>query len=315
MTQTNIQYDPRTASLNDLRNEKRLFNVWEGRKNLGSGAHWLTPEFIAHAATMYKYETKNPDEDTYSDTPGDGKSPYNGGTGWGSDKPLDGGGAVKYARSIIKNRLLVQNLPDVVALAELIPCPEGFEKEILMDTWMGDFMDTGYGNHDHTGQCAVILTGDAHRLIINLSPVTRLNPYECDAISVGASGHTNFKATKEGKESWYTLSRRGHNDSFYCGDNTDWNELIEQEMERAQESRERLEGMITVPGLKWSINPADKEKIADRIRSGGHSFVPAAMGTGLLLTTQRQRWGGRAPKETEDYFGISPIYTASLDCD
>jgi hypothetical protein len=311
---TNAQYDPRTASLEDLRNEKHLFNVWEGRKHLGSGAHWLTPEFIAHAATMYKHESKR-GEGTYSDTPGDGKSPFNGGTGWGSDKPLDGAGAVKYARSIIKDRLQVQNLPDVVALAELIPCPEGFEKEILADTWMDDFMGTGYGNHDYTGNYAVILTKSNFRLIINMMPVTQLNDYNSEATSVSGGGHTNFKATKEGKEGWYTLSRRGVDDSFYCGDSTDWDALIEEEMKRAQESRERLEGMITVPGLKWSINPADKEMIADRIRSGGHSFVPAAMGVGMRLSTRRSSWCGRASKATEDYFGISPIYTESLDCD
>lgn len=313
MTQTNRKYDPRTDSLDDLRAEKSLFNCWQGREHLGSGAHWLTPDFLDHACRMYCWEAKR-GEESYSDSPGIPKSPFNGGNGWGSATPLEGNTAVRYARHIIKGRLLEANLPDVEVLAELIPCPDGFEKEIRKDVIIGDF-NHAYDDYKHPGSIGVVLTSDTRRFIFNLCPVIRLNPYNQNTSTVSMDGHTNFKATKEGKESWYTLSRRGHDDSFYGGDETDFEALIEEQLTKAQESQDRIEGMITIPGLEWSINPADKEMITERIRNGGHSFVPAAMGMGLRLFTKRERWGGRAPKATEDYFGISPIYTQSLDCD
>ena len=314
---TNCKYDPRTDSLADLRAEKSLFNVWQGREHLGSGAHWLTDDFLDHAWRMYCWEGKR-GEESYSDSPGIPKSPFNGGNGYNSVMPLEGNTAVRYARHIIKERLLEANLPDVEVLAELIPCPEGWEKEIREDVTVADFA-CKYDNWPSEGARGVILTApDGIRIIFNLRPVIELNPWSSGGvlITVDVSGHTNFKATKEGEENWYTKSRRGHNDSFYAGDLTDFDALIEEQIREALESRARIEGMITVPGLEWSINPADKEKIADRIRSDhGYSFVPAAMGTGLRLFTKRERWGGRAPKATEDYFGISPIYTQSLDCD
>ena len=310
----NTQYDPRSASLDDLRDEKSFMNHWRGRKNTG-GLHWLTPEFIEHARGMFEWH--NGTKRIFKSEPGDGISKYEGGDGQCTDKPLTDYSIPNYVRYIISNRLLEQNRDDVIALAELISTPEGWEREEREDVFAADFA-CKYDDWEHPGTRAVILTSpDGIRLIFNITPVTQLNPWSNGGVvtTVDVNGHTNFKAVKEGKENWYTKSRRGHNDSFYAGDLTDFDALIEEQVKEALESRARVEGLITVPGLKWSINPADKEKIAERIRNGGHSFVPAAMGVGLRLSSSRSSWGGRAPKATEDYFGISPIWTQSLDCD
>jgi len=312
------QYDPRTADLADLRAEKRFMNRWDGEEYT-NGMHWFTPAFLEYARGLYKWSKpggySGGNGIIYKDTPGDGIPSYEGGDGYGTDQPLTDSDIANYVYKVISERLREQNRDDVAVLVEMIPTPAGWEREVREDVAAPDFAHK-YDNWECIGGAAVILTSpDGIRLIINLRPVTELNHWGDEVKTVTGSGHTNFKATQEGKENWYTKSRRGHDESFYCGDLTDFDALIEEQVRVALESRARVEGLITVPGLKWSINPADKEKIADRIRSGGHSFVPAAMGTGLLLTTQRQRWGGRAPKETEDYFGISPIYTASLDCD
>lgn len=137
------------------------------------------------------------------------------------------------------------------------------------------------------------------------------------------SGHTNFKVGG----SWKTLDRRGVEDSFYHvslydGDDRtlDLNVIVQEQLAHVQESLRYYETAIAVPSLPFTVAP---ERLAvlkqDLQKTGRICFTPSGFGTGYEIAkkpTRNCRFGEtRAKPELETFFGVTPLYVSTLDCD
>jgi hypothetical protein len=275
----------------------------------------LTEEFKTHAGTIYE-QSQGTGIDKFKSTPDESWRA----AAW-LRKPIEGVTINRYTRALVQDRLRKINASSVKVLAELIPCPDGWEKTVHEGTFMGDFLESWTSSqwHDYSGNVAVVIEGPAVRLIFNLIPVNSLNPWNREdgdgVIEVGVDGHTNFQARKAGKLTWFTKSRRGHENSFCGNDLTDWDAVIEEQLEWVTKTRIRVEGLVPVPGTRWSIDPARKAEIVAQIQESGYSFVPAAMGTGNRFSTRASSYSRRANASTEDFFGVAPLFIENLDCD
>ena len=132
-----------------------------------------------------------------------------------------------------------------------------------------------------------------------------------------ASGHTSF-TTAQGER---TFDRTGVDDSFHVllsDDVPDIRVKIEREVERVAASRARIANSIPVPQIGFLVTPQTKEEISAKLKQGkSHSFTPSGFGTGYCLYSRRQqsRYDRRAGAELEQFFGVSPIFMQTLDCD
>jgi len=127
-------------------------------------------------------------------------------------------------------------------------------------------------------------------------------------------GHTSFE-TKNGRR---TFDRPGCDDSFYAGEFDDAQKIIQGQLDRIKESRERHERAIRVPGLQsFTCTPEEKEDRAKELREKGRTgFYPAGFGRGYDIHIGREnRWEKKAPRELEDFFGMYNLYIRELDCD
>lgn len=132
-----------------------------------------------------------------------------------------------------------------------------------------------------------------------------------------ASGHTSF-TTEKGIR---TFDRTGVEDSFtvyYHDDLASVQAKLNEQLNRVAASRERMKAMVNIPGMTFLTTPEGKAEIAAKLRSNkSHSFTPSGFGTGYRLYSGRQqsRYDNRAKPETEEFFGVSPIWMQQMDCD
>jgi hypothetical protein len=132
-----------------------------------------------------------------------------------------------------------------------------------------------------------------------------------------ASGHTSF-TTSQGVR---TFDRTGVEDSFYLQLADTVEDVLQRfrdQIKRVAESRARIDRSESIPGLGFLATPELKAQVTAELKAGkSHSFTPSGFGTGYRLYTGRQqsRFDHRAKAETEAFFGVSPIYLQTMDCD
>lgn len=295
--------DPRTHDLDDL-------------KRLGAEDYWLLKadnlhaDFLAHCEGVWRH-----------------------GGEYGSDFRTEPGGIPvlqpnrsgntgvrDYAHKVVADRLLAANTPDVIALAELIPTPEGWTRRVHDDpkVRLWEFGKTWERSKPGSMEILLISPDERTQFLLHLFPISELHHYEGDdADTVGVHVDVNFQSVRAGKESWFTYTRRGHDIcAYYCGDLTDWSEAFSTWMDRVEATRARDESKISVPHMRWHVTPGQLEEIKDKLAAGkNHHFVPASMGTGNLISTRRHSWGRQAHPDTAAFFGVSELWIQDTDCD
>ncbi len=136
--------------------------------------------------------------------------------------------------------------------------------------------------------------------------------------STAASGHTSF-TTSQGSR---TFDRTGVEDSFYVNYSDTVEAVIaklQAQIKKVAESRERISGMVPVPGMGWLVTPASRDEITAKLLAGkSHTFTPSGFGTGYRIyhrNSPRLRYDERAKPETEAFFKVSPLWLEAMDCD
>lgn len=154
---------------------------------------------------------------------------------------------------------------------------------------------------------------DTDKKVYNLIKLKNLRHSECQAV-----GHTSFTTDKGTR----TFDRTGVEDSFYINYNDDIAAVqakLEGQIKKVAESRERIKGMINIPGIPFLTSPEGKSQITTLLRAGkSHSFTPSGFGTGYQIYSRKapfDRYDGRAKPETEAFFEVSPLWVRQLDCD
>lgn len=136
----------------------------------------------------------------------------------------------------------------------------------------------------------------------------------------GGSGHTRFLH----KGAWLSFDRTGVEDSFYHvplfkGHGvSDLNVIVAEQIERVKKRLEYFASAVSIPGIPFTVAPDGVEPLKQRLaKTGVVSFHPSGFGTGYRLTKRPTRGGGeqRALAATETFFGVSPLYVSTLDCD
>ncbi len=122
----------------------------------------------------------------------------------------------------------------------------------------------------------------------------------------------------------YTFDRRGIEDSFYHlplwgGDESyDLNLIIAEQLDRVTKSLKIIAKSIDVPGVPFTTTPERLEHMKKQLKSGGQvSFTPQGFGTGYIISygAKHHSDAKRAPKATEDFFGVSSLYISTFDAD
>jgi hypothetical protein len=130
------------------------------------------------------------------------------------------------------------------------------------------------------------------------------------------TGSTLYKATN-GK--WYTFDQRGISASFYINQKEDLNAEVEKQIKRAAARIEDTKGILTVPGLSFSITPSQLEKAKELIQRGKvYTLTPGGMGTAyeLHVTNPCIRYGAQVAKtETAKFFGVAKLWLVYRDHD
>ena len=128
-----------------------------------------------------------------------------------------------------------------------------------------------------------------------------------------ASGHTTFSSA-QGDRSFDRLGV-----GFYVnGDETleSLNEKINEQIEKIKNSRERLAKSESIPGLPFLVTPDTKAAVIAKLNSGkSHLFMPSGFGIGYTISKRGGRWSKRCKSETEKFFGVSPLFYETMDCD
>lgn len=300
-------FDPRTVDMVALLRACRV-DDFEPFSQFGAndGLQSLTPEFLAHARTLYvsgggrsvAYVAERPANRTANQT-------------------LNGLEVDNYAHHVLSARMAEMNAEDVTALIDLIVAPTGWTRTVTRDVYEQAFWGETFPSRGCVSVKLTSLGGDAY-IVFNVSPVTELKPYALYGTSVTFSGHTTYRVTKEdGKHAWYSRSRRGLDDSFYGGDLSDPVEIVAKQLAWIEESRARTLGLVAIPGTRWSVTPAELVEIRAKLADGrSHSFVPAGMGTGEQFTLgRRASYARRADAATEAFLGSAPLWVEFLDCD
>lgn len=117
-----------------------------------------------------------------------------------------------------------------------------------------------------------------------------------------------------------TFDRLGVESSFYLNSDATpakFLEVIQEQIARVAKSRAASATALTVPGLGWSVQPAQKEEISAKLRAGrSHSFRPSGFGTGhTICVRKRSGWDKRAPAATAEFFGVPALFYSEDDCD
>ena len=175
---------------------------------------------------------------------------------------------------------------------------------------------SGYRPDPNDGQRHIILTNekDQIKIVVNYS-VGKHVKWDL------ASGHTSF--TKDGKE--YTFDRRAVEDSFYISyernDEIDLNKMVEKQIERVHESRERTKnegGNVTVPGTSIEVTVKRKADLSAELKKRKSiQITPAGFGIGYSFTLKRQyRYSSPASLAQKKFFDVDgQLFVDTLDCD
>lgn len=138
----------------------------------------------------------------------------------------------------------------------------------------------------------------------------------------GGRGHTRFKTDK----GWLCFDRTGVEDSFYHrklwdgDDEKNLDEIITEQLKRITDRREYYRTAVSIPTIPFTCAPERVSELKKDLAKKGHiSFHPSGFGTGYNITSKPQRrlrYGEtRAKPELEAFFGISPLYVSTMDCD
>jgi hypothetical protein len=137
-------------------------------------------------------------------------------------------------------------------------------------------------------------------------------------LELNGAGHTNFQTIHGSR----TFDRYGIDDSFYVDRHShtvkDVVRIINEEIAKVRASQERAKDQELIPGFGWYTTAKGKQEIIDLLKAGkSKTFTPSGFGTGYRMYTGRcyHQWDKRAKPETEAYFGVSPIWLESMDCD
>jgi hypothetical protein len=195
----------------------------------------------------------------------------------------------------------------VMRCIEAIPTPEGFTKTVN-----GGYHDgtTPWWDEQCRDTINVVLQGAEVRLVFNLRSKKRNAWPKGELASI--MGHTLYERGGH----WHNLSRRGIEDSFYATDKDDLNAIVEREIKRALEAKKAAADFVAIPGFGWSINKSRIENVRAKLRKGqSHTFAPHGMGTANALSTRRSSFARPASKETNDFFGVGPLWITNIDWD
>lgn len=192
-----------------------------------------------------------------------------------------------------------------------IATPPGFTR--TEGTWEGYV----WGNQPPKNLPQLVFEGDGITIKINFGD-------DADGYIL-ADGHVTFTSSQGVR----TFDRRGVDDSFYIDNprknyRTDdgseaVNETIRDFIERkVPESRARIDGSETVPGLAGRLVTADQK--ARLANEGQLQLVPAGFGTGYHLSTFKpsgvSAMGAReASAEQKAFFNTQQLWITEFDCD
>ena len=137
---------------------------------------------------------------------------------------------------------------------------------------------------------------------------------EHEGATLRISGHTLFRGRDD---RWFSLSRRGIEDGFYGDDKTDPNQVVEEQIKRADKGRELNKSVVDVPGLdgiRMHKDAVERAKVALKAGKSWH-FTPAGMGTGFMVSKKKTRHASRASAALEQFLEIYGLYLERTDCD
>jgi hypothetical protein len=141
----------------------------------------------------------------------------------------------------------------------------------------------------------------------------------------GGDGTTRFKM--EGSPYWRSFDRVGVSSSFYWRDHTtakalshgDVKKVVEGELARIKKSKAFLRTALTVPMIGHNISPDALPEYKRALATiGVIRFTPSGFGTGYEIVTRKPKHNygvKRADQKLEDFFGRSPLWVVSFDCD
>jgi hypothetical protein len=133
---------------------------------------------------------------------------------------------------------------------------------------------------------------------------------------ISGSGHTLYK-NADGQ--WRTFDRRGVDDSFYLGayGDNDVNTVVQQQIERIANAKERLKQMLSIPGFGFSIHQDSYGPVKKKLQQGGtHTFTPSGFGIGHRISTNRRTsYSKPLPQETADFFDVKQLWDEQFDHD
>ena len=123
-----------------------------------------------------------------------------------------------------------------------------------------------------------------------------------------------------GQSGSYSIGRHGidYGISERFTNNKPTEEIIKDWESEVREKQDRISRSISVPvgGGSWKVTPENITSIKERLKSGKtQTFAPHGMGIGYILSAKPSRFSNRASKQTEEIFGISPLYVESYDHD
>lgn len=214
----------------------------------------------------------------------------------------------------------------VRAYAKRIVAPEGFTR-IEREGYARAAEEWGFtpnGQHDVEGYLSVVLASEDIVLIFRLREETRSDGLNYRTMRhknpckvVGYGGTTLFKTQNHG---WLSFDRTGVCDSFsspWRGELPDPATVIEEQIRRVKEHRERTANYISVPVLGYRIAPETRDEYSKKLKAGGTvSFTPAGFGQGHYLTARRKyHYSTRAAKELAEFFGLTELWLETFDCD
>lgn len=141
----------------------------------------------------------------------------------------------------------------------------------------------------------------------------------------GGVGRTDFETSA----GWRTFDRTGVESSFYWkpwdykgAEKVDMKKVFADQLRRIAERRDYAKTAVKVPEIGYTVAPGSIPELKARLRkSGSISFTPSGFGTGYCVTRRRpspsaMRYGAkRAGKELEKFFGHSPLFIETMDCD
>lgn len=203
-----------------------------------------------------------------------------------------------YKRALIKNKLIELHGYET---KEDIKLPEGFS-----------FKDKGTITYDSIDGTMVIASDDGNieiQLGLTKPSDTDYNKYY---------GEVYYKVP--GKDGHYSLGQRG----FDSGISGSWssdenvNDLIREKINKVKEKQNKISRSVDVPvaGGVWNVVPERIEEMKNQLKAGKSiTFAPHGMGTGYHVSTKPARYSQKASKDTEEVFGISPLYVESYDHD